>query len=233
MTATTTAAPTTATATSSVTAIFSGSALSGGAPSRGGGNPIAGLATAAAAALAIAGCAAPATSARTVPAPSAATAFAWFRAATAVTAGWRTLTLPDGTATMAVPPGADPEEGDAGTVTAEVSAPDGGLRAYFNATPKQGAESLGGWPGFRLDHLADENGRPATLLASRTGMAFPGGTGSCVEDTYTTRAAAYREFACFVEGASGESVLIVAAPAASWDAIAPMLELAVDSYTAR
>lgn len=219
MTATTTAARTTATATSSGTS----------AP----GGPISPW-LAAAAALLVAGCSAPATSARTAPAPSAAVAFPWFRAA-AAPANWQTLTLPDGTATMAVPPEAAPEGGDAGTVTAEASAPDGGLRAYFNATPQQGAESLEGWARFRLDHLADENGQPATPLASRTGMAFLGGTGSCLEDTYTTRVGAhtYRELACFVEGSRGASVLIVAAPAESWDASAAMLERAVDSFTAR
>lgn len=228
MTPTITAAPTTATATSS------GSVRSGGTPVPRRRSRPRRLAAAAVGSLALAGCAAPATSTRTEPAPSSATAFPWFRAA-AAPADWQAFTLPDGTATMAVPPEAAPEDGDVGTVTAAVSAPDGGLRAYFNATPQQGAESLGGWPEFRLDHLADENGEPAVLLASRTGMAFLGGTGSCVEDTYSAHVGAqtYRELACFVEGSSGASVLIVAAPAASWDATAPMLERAVDSYTAR
>ena len=64
-------------------------------------------------------------------------------------------------------------------------------------------------------------------------MAFRGGTGSCVADTYVTRIGAheYREIACLVAGTRGSSV-VVAAPADSWDRYSPVLEQAVDSYAA-
>lgn len=65
-------------------------------------------------------------------------------------------------------------------------------------------------------------------------MPFRGGTGSCVEDTYVTRVGGhrYREIACLVAGTRGSSVLVAAAPAASWDRYRPVLEQAVDAYAA-
>ncbi|MCH6469860.1 hypothetical protein [Sinomonas terrae] len=76
--------------------------------------------------------------------------------------------------------------------------------AYFNSTPQQGGETLAGWAGFRLAHLAEENGGPATALGALTGMAFRDGTGSCVGDTYLTRTSRrYREIACLVQGTLG------------------------------
>ena len=65
-------------------------------------------------------------------------------------------------------------------------------------------------------------------------MEFLGGTGSCVEDTYVTRIGAhkYREIACLVGGTRGGSVLVVAAPAESWDLYSPAVQQAVDAYRA-
>ncbi|WP_336852527.1 hypothetical protein [Sinomonas albida] len=160
-------------------------------------------------------------------------AFASFRAG-AAPVGWKMFGLPDGTAALSVPPEAEPAQSDPGSVTAEVHSPSGELLLYFNATPKQGDETVAAWPEFRLDHLADENGSPAKQLSSRVGMAFLGGTGSCVEDTYTTRVGHdYHELACFVEGASGGSVLVVAAPPQVWDRYSPLVQQAVDAYVVR
>jgi hypothetical protein len=135
---------------------------------------------------------------------------------------------------MSIPPEGIPKDSDAGSVSAEVRSASGDLELYLNATPRQGDESLATWPEFRLDHLADENGQPALKEFTRTGMGFLGGTGSCVSDTYTARDGTheYREMACYVEGAPGGSVLVVARPLASGNADESLLEQAVDSYVA-
>jgi hypothetical protein len=133
---------------------------------------------------------------------------------------------------LSIPPDAAPVPGDPGSVSATVTAPNGGLRIYFNATPQQGEESLTNWSEFRLAHLTGENAASASRLQYRAGMEFRGGIGSCVEDTYVTRIGAhkYREIACLVAGTRGSSVLVVAAPADSWDRYSPIVEQAVDAY---
>ncbi|WP_441413432.1 hypothetical protein [Arthrobacter sp. 2MCAF14] len=142
------------------------------------------------------------------------------------------MELPDGTGVLSVPTDASPAESDPGSVSANVSSSTGELRMYFNATPRQGSEALDNWNTFRLDHLADENSSPPSKIAERTGMAFRGGTGSCVEDSYVTHVGnnRYREIACLVAASKGSSVLIVAAPADSWPLYGPVMEQAVDAY---
>ncbi|MET3919574.1 hypothetical protein [Arthrobacter sp. UYEF20] len=144
------------------------------------------------------------------------------------------MELPDGTAVLSIPAGASPVQSDTGSVSAGITAPNGDLLVYLNATPRQGEESQVNWPQFRLDHLTGENAASATRISNRTGMVFRGGTGSCVADSYVTRIGAhrYREIACLVAGTRGGSVLVVAAPAESWDVYSPLLEQAVDSYLA-
>ncbi|WAH96933.1 hypothetical protein [Arthrobacter sp. MMS18-M83] len=165
---------------------------------------------------------------------SAEAPLAWFNAAPAP-AGWKTMELPDGTGVLSVPPDASPAESDPGSVSAAVTSSTGELRIYLNATPQQGSESLDNWNTFRLDHLADENSSSPTKIAERTGMAFRGGTGSCVDDSYVTHVGnnRYREIACFVAGSRGSSVLIVAAPADSWPLYGPVLQQAVNAYRAQ
>lgn len=165
--------------------------------------------------------------------PSGATPFAWFHAGPAP-AGWQPLELPGRTAVLSVPPDATPMPGDPGSVSAAVTGPNGELGIYFNATPQEGGESQSNWPGFRLAHLTGEHAVSATRLTDRSGMPFRGGTGSCVEDTYVTRIGAhkYREMACLVTGSRGGSVLVVAAPAASWDRDGAVLKQAVNAYFA-
>ncbi len=194
-------------------------------------------AMAATAMLVVSGCVGPTGggSGTTAPAPRG-QAFAWFRAGPAPGL-WKVEELPDRTAKMSLPPEATPAQADPGSVSAEITSPSAGLLVYFNATPKQGDESVATWPEFRLDHLVDENGEPAQKLSSRTGMAFRGGQGSCVEDTYRTRDSEggthdYREIACFVEGARGGSVLVVATPPQAWDAYSSVVQQAVDAYAA-
>lgn len=144
------------------------------------------------------------------------------------------MELPDGTGVLSIPPDAAPAESDPGSLSATATSSTGDLRIYLNATPRQGSESLDNWIAFRLDHLADENSSPPTKIADRNGMAFLGGTGSCVEDSYVTHVGnnRYREIACLVAGNKGSSVLIVAASADSWPLYGPVLERAVDAYRA-
>jgi hypothetical protein len=164
-------------------------------------------------------------------ATSGATPFSWFHGGPAP-AGWQSLELPKATAVLSIPPGATPTPGDPGTVSATVTAPNGDLKIYLNATPQQGGESQSNWPEFRLAHLTGEHAASANRLAERAGMQFRGGPGSCVEDTYVTRIGGhkYREIACLVSGPRGGSVLVAAAPADSWDRYSDVLEQAVDAY---
>ncbi|MBT8159676.1 MULTISPECIES: hypothetical protein [Arthrobacter] len=145
------------------------------------------------------------------------------------------MDLADGNGVLSIPPDARAAENDPGSVSATVISSTGELRIYLNATPQQGDESLDNWNTFRLDHLTDENSSSPTKFSARTGMAFRGGTGSCVDDSYVTHIGnnRYREIACFVVGSRGGSVLIAAAPAESWPLYAPVLERAVNSYQAR
>lgn len=183
--------------------------------------------------LATAACSSPAQDKVSATAQSQPPPFAWFQAGPAP-AGWRSIELPDERAVLSVPPDAKQTESDPGSVSAAVTAPDGKLQVYFNATPQQGDESLANWSSFRLDHLADENASSAFPIAERTGMGFRGGRGSCVADSYVTRVGGnrYREIACLVTGTRASSVLVVAAPAESWELYSPVLEQAVNSYRA-
>lgn len=161
--------------------------------------------------------------------------FSWFKAQ-AVPHGWQSTALPNGAAVLSFPPDTHFVEGDAGTVSAARNGLDGQLVLYLNATPRQGAESLTGWPRFRVEHLTDDNdASSATLDGSGGGLSFRGGTGTCVIDDYVSRVGAhrYREIACFVVGRRGGSVIVAAAPAAEWGRYHAVLERAVDAYTVR
>jgi hypothetical protein len=70
------------------------------------------------------------------------------------------------------------------------------------------------------------------LLADATGLRFRSATGSCVLDSYRTESGyPYRELACIVSGRSATTVIVGAAPPDRWDAEAPTLEQAIDSFT--
>jgi hypothetical protein len=188
--------------------------------------------TAAVTAALVAGCSGgPAAGPGHTPDPARTPAgFGWFRAA-AAPAGWQQARLPDGGAVLSFPASLRPMPGDAGTVTRGLARA-GAVLVYLNATPRQGDERLRGWATFRLDHLRNDDARSATADHAATGLAFHGGTGSCVIDDYVTRVRAhhYREIACYVQGTHAASVLIAAAPAAAWARYAGLLERAVDSY---
>ncbi len=156
-------------------------------------------------------------------------------AAQAAPASWPRLTLPGGTAVLSYPPSLRPAAGDDQTVTAVRRDPAGAYQLYLNATPRQGTESLSNWAAFRLRLLRGDDAASARQDAAATGVGFRGGTGSCVMDDYITKAGAhhYQEIACLVQGRTGASVIVAAAPAAQWAQAGPLLERAVAAYQVR
>ena len=153
----------------------------------------------------------------------------------AAPAGWPHLTLTNGTAVLSYPPSLRPVSGDADAVSAAQVSPKGVFRLYLNATPRQGDEQLRGWAAFRLRLLTADDAASARELAAAQGVAFRGGTGSCVIDTYVTRIGAhrYQEIACLVQGQASASVIVAAAPAATWAQASPLLLRAVAAYQVR
>ncbi len=153
----------------------------------------------------------------------------------AAPAGWPRLTLPNGTAVLSYPPSLRPVSGDTDAVsTARISA-GGVFRLYLNATPRQGDERPRSWAAFRLRLLTAGDAASARELAAAQGVRFRGGTGSCVIDTYVTRIGGhhYQELACLVQGRASASVIVAAAPAATWAQASPLLLRAVAAYQVR
>ncbi len=150
-------------------------------------------------------------------------------------ASWHLLTLPDRGAVLAFPPSMRRVPGDRGTVSAAEFGAAGAYLLYLNATPKQGNETLSGWPEFRIDHVAGEEHTTPRLVAASRGVRFLGGTGSCVIDTYVTKVKAnhFTEIACYVEGKSSSSVIIGAAPTADWARASGPLMRAVAAFQVR
>ena len=153
----------------------------------------------------------------------------------AAPAGWPHLTLPNGTAVLSYPPSLRPVSGDADAVSAAQESSGGAFQLYLNATPRQGDEQLRGWAAFRLRLLTADDAASARELAAAQGVTFRGGTGSCVIDTYVTRIGAhrYQEIACLVQGRASASVVVAAAPAATWAQASPLLLRAVAAYQIR
>jgi hypothetical protein len=153
----------------------------------------------------------------------------------AAPASWPQATLPDRTAVLSYPPGLRPIHGDRGTVSAARLGPHGSYLLYLNATPRQGAENLQNWAAFRQRLLRADEAASAHLDAAAERLKFRGGTGSCVIDDYITKIGGhhYEEIACLVQGRSGASVIVGAAPAAQWIQAGPLLERAVAAYLVR
>jgi hypothetical protein len=188
------------------------------------------------AALALAGCSAgpaPASRGAHQAGPGHTAAFGWFRPGPAPS-GWRHATLPGNGAVLAFPPALHPMRGDKGTITEGLTSPAGAVLVYLNATPRQGDETVRDWPSFRVGHLRDEGQRAVHLDAASPVLAFRGGHGRCLIDSYTSTVGThhYREIACYVRGSHAASVLIVATPQRRWRAYAGVLEQAVSSYMA-
>jgi len=150
-------------------------------------------------------------------------------------AGWTRTALPDGTAVLSYPPALHPVTGDKGTVSAAQVGPGGTFQLYLNATPRQGAETLAHWAAFRLRFLRADSAANAHLDAAAQRVRFRGGTGSCVIDDYITRLGAhhFQEIACLVQGRHSGSVIVAAAPAATWARARSLLLRTVAAYQVR
>ena len=153
----------------------------------------------------------------------------------AAPASWPHLRRPDGTAVLSYPPSLRPAGSDADAVSAAQVSPSGAFQLYLNATPRQGDEQLRGWAAFRLALLTADDAASARELAAAQSVTFRGGTGSCVIDQYVTRTGAhrYQEIACLVQGRASASVIVAAAPAATWAQASPLLFRAVAAYQVR
>ena len=158
-------------------------------------------------------------------------AFAWLHPG-AAPSGWTAVRLPSGTAMLSYPPGWRPITSDPGTVSAAAVGPRGLIVGYLNATPRQANESLGNWATFRPMHNAKEGDRSVRVLSAATGLRFATGRASCVEDTYHTVRAHYREVACLVAGRHGQSVVVAAATTAAWPRLQAQLHQAVGAFRA-
>ena len=156
-------------------------------------------------------------------------AFAWLHPS-AAPGEWTALRLPAGTATLVYPPGWRPITSDPGTVSAAAVGWHGLIVGYLNATPRQANESLSNWGSFRPTHNATEGDRSVRVLSAATGLRFATGRGSCVEDTYQTVRAHYREVACLVAGRHGQSVVVAAATTAAWPRLHVQLHQAVEAF---
>ena len=149
--------------------------------------------------------------------------------------GWHQLMLPNGTAVLFYPPTMHRVSGDSDAVSAARLGPGGQYLLYLNATPRQGEESLRNWASYRLRFLRSDDASRASLDAAAGNQPFRGGTGSCVIDHYVTRVLAHRytELACLVQGRTGASVIVAAAPTALWPSARAILTQAVSAYTVR
>ena len=153
----------------------------------------------------------------------------------AAPAGWPHLGLPNGTAVLSYPPSLRPIAGDTDAVSAARLGPGGGFQLYLNATPRQGAERLQDWAAFRLRLLRSDDAVSAHEISAAQGVTFRGGTGSCLIDGYVTRIGGhhYDEIACLVQGRTSASVIVAAAPSATWARARPLLFRAVAAYLIR
>lgn len=156
-------------------------------------------------------------------------------AAHAAPAGWHLVSLRGGTAVLAYPPAMRPVVGDHGAVSAAEFSSSGAYLLYLNSTPRQGAETLSDWPAFRVRHQREEDATTVRLLAASHGVRFLGGTGTCVIDSYVTRVHSnqYTEIACLVQGRTGASVIVAAAPTSGWTRASGLLMRAVAAYRVR
>ncbi len=147
-------------------------------------------------------------------------------------AGWKQLRLTSG-ATLPYPASWQPVSGDPASASAALVNPDGTIRAYLNATPADGHETLAGWTHFRVAHNAAEGDRNLRLISARTGVRLAGGRASCVVDDYATSRSRYRELACIVAPMTGSlaTVLVAAAQPNTWARERPLLDFALNHFT--
>jgi hypothetical protein len=162
--------------------------------------------------------------------PNAAVAgFSWLKPGP-VPARWRTVAISSG-AMLAYPPTWKVIPGDRGTTTAGLVTRAGRYLGYLNLTPRQGAETVGGWARFRVSHNRAEGDTHVLTLATGPGLRFRTGQGACLRDSYATSAGAhYIEIACLVRGTHATTVIVGAAPPDQWPRQRPVIERAIDAF---
>jgi hypothetical protein len=156
-------------------------------------------------------------------------AFRWLQPQSAPH-GWKLARLPSGAASVGYPRSWRPIRTDAGTASVALMGHANLIRGYLNLTPRQGTETLANWPSFRIEHVGDEeHTKDVRLIASAHGLRFRSGKGSCVIDSYPTSRTRYREIACLVAGTRTTSVVVGAAPTATWSQQAKTIQRAIAS----
>ena len=135
----------------------------------------------------------------------------------ALPVGWGRLRLRSG-AVLPYPASWRKLRSDPGSASAALLDRDGTIRAYLNATPADGHETLAGWARFRVRHNAAEGDRAVRLLRAQTDVVLRAGRASCVTDRYVTSRSKYHELACIVAPANGANatVLVAAAQPEAW-----------------
>lgn len=146
-------------------------------------------------------------------------------------AAWTQISISDG-ATLSYPARWTRIKADRGAASVARIGRGGIFLGYLNITPRQGAETLRDWPRFRAQHNIEEGDRQVRPLSVRRDVAFRGGRGTCVTDSYTTSVHShYDEIACLVVGHRAGVVIIGASPPAQWRRTAPVLNRAIHSLT--
>ncbi|HWF72354.1 MAG TPA: hypothetical protein VG186_03360 [Solirubrobacteraceae bacterium] len=160
--------------------------------------------------------------------------FAWLRPAPGP-ASWRHTSTATTKATLFYPPGWKAIPGDPGTVTVSLRDAHGLYAGYLNVTPRQGAERLHGWAGFRTNRNREEGERQVREVAAAEGLRFRNAHGSCVIDDYLSKVGShpYREIACILSGSGHTNVFIGAALRSDWTALGGTLERAASALLQR
>jgi hypothetical protein len=145
--------------------------------------------------------------------------------------GWGALRLPSG-AVLPYPAGWRRIGGDPGSASAALLGADGKIRAYLNATPAAGRETIADWARFRLRHNAAEGDRNVRLITAQTAVRLATGRESCVVDDYSTSRSKFRELACILAPANGRhaTVLVAAAEQDAWAREHAVLQFAVSHF---
>ena len=154
----------------------------------------------------------------------------------AAPAGWPHLTLPNGTAVLSYPPSLHPLAGDTDAVSAARLGPGGAFQLYLNATPRQGSERLQDWAAFRLHAAALRRRGIGAPGRRRAGGQVPRRHRIVRHRRLSSPGSArhhYQEIACLVQGRTSASVIVAAAPAATWAQARPLLFRAVAAYLVR
>jgi hypothetical protein len=157
--------------------------------------------------------------------------FAWL-ASTSPPAAFRSLTVPSGIGTLAVPPGFRPVEADRGALSVALIGPNGTYLGYLNATPRAEGEFLPGWAASRLAHLRADEAASAQEDAAVDSIRVRDTLRSCVTDDYVTTVGhhPFHEVACLVIADSTGGVVVAATPSGDPAHVWTQLERAVAAF---